>query len=447
MRKLAESSAFIVVFFGLGGLICGYALSVIAGAAPIIVKEFSLSTNQISTIMGLILFGGLIAKVILIFNDLFERKLMLIVNLILYIIGILVFTNATSYTMLFIGRFIQGGAVIMGTVVFTVYLSEIAPTKGRGMMITSFQLAWTAGMFIANLVNLQMVKGTDWQFMFNIILIIPVLLLLFSIFLPKSPRWLAMKGRMPEAERILKSLNSTMSPDELHKELNMLLSKNEILWSKSFSLIVQYIKPVLLATAVLVLTQLLGINAIMQTSVIVLKNCGVQSTFMAIFGTILLSGVNFLMTIGTIIFVDRLGRKKLIKIGTFGYFICMLLLAVAVTLMPKAELTGWVSLILMVVGIGFLAFGPTGVVYVVIAEVLPTAVRSLGIVIGGFCSVVVGTIFVSKFLVIGAWLGYGSLFLMIAVFSLIYFIFTVKFLPETKGKSLEEIESGFSKPK
>lgn len=447
MKKLTESPTFIIAFFSLGGLICGYALSVIAGAAPAIVKEFTLSTGQISTIMGLILFGGVVAKFILVMNDCFERKIMIIINLILYMAGILIFTSAKSYEALYWGRFVQGAAVIMGTVTFPVYLSEIAPAKNRGKMITAFQLSWTAGMLIASLVNLKMVGSSNWQSMFNVILFIPFILFIFAFFLPKSPRWLALKGRIVEAEQVIRAINKRMKADEVQKEVNALLSRDTINWAGSFGLIFKFIKPILLVTGVFVLTQLLGINAIFQTSVILLKACGVQSNFMAIFGTILLCAVNFIMTIGTIMFVDKLGRKKLLRIGTFGYFICMLILAVTIWFAPKTEITGWVSLALMLIGIGFLAFGPTGVVYVIIAEMLPTAVRSIGIVIGGLCSVIVGTIFVSKFLVIGAWLGYGSLFFMIAIFSLIYFIFSIKLIPETKGKTLEEIESSFSKPK
>ncbi len=447
MRKLTESSTFIIVFFSLGGLICGYALSVIAGAAPAIVKEFNLSTNQISTIMGLILFGGVFAKFILVMNDCFERKIMIIINLFLYIVGILIFTNAWNYETLYWGRFIQGSAVIMGTVTFPVYLSEIAPTQNRGKMITAFQLSWTAGMLIASVVNLKMLESSNWQSMFNSILFIPFILFILAFFLPKSPRWLAMKGQIIEAEQVIRAMNKGMKAEEVQKEVNALLARDQIKWANSFGLILKFIKPILLVVGVFVLTQLCGINAIFQTSVILLKACGVKSNFMAIFGTILLSAVNFLMTIGTIMFVDKLGRKKLLRIGTFGYFMCMMILAVVVWLAPKSEMTGWVSLILMLIGIGFLAFGPTGVVYVVIAEVLPTAVRSIGIVIGGLCSVIVGTIFVSKFLILGAWLGYGSLFFMISIFALIYFVFSIKLLPETKGKTLEEIESGFSESK
>jgi len=357
----------------------------------------------------------------------------------------LLFTNAGSYQSLYWGRFIQGAAVIMGTVTFPVYLSEIAPAKNRGRMITTFQLSWTAGMLIASIVNLKMVGSSNWQPMFNVILFVPVILFVFAFFLPKSPRWLAMKGHIIEAEQIIRAINKNMKAEEVQKEVNALLARDTINWGGSFGLIFKFIKPILLVTGVFVLTQLLGINAIFQTSVILLKACGVQSDFMAIFGTILLAAVNFVMTIGTIMFVDKLGRKKLLRIGTFGYFLCMLILALTIWIAPKTEITGWVCLVLMLVGIGFLAFGPTGVVYVIIAEMLPTAIRSIGIVIGGLCSVIVGTIFVSKFLVIGAWLGYGSLFLMISVFSLIYFVFSIKLLPETKGKTLEEIESGFSK--
>ncbi len=441
MRKIGHSLTFIILFFSFGGFVGGYLLSVIAGAAPFIIKDFSLSIEQISTIMGLILLGGIIAKLMLLLNDYFGRKKFIYVTNILLIAGILTFTFADSYTTLFWGRFIQGTGAIMSTVVFPIYLSEIAPTNKRGMMITTFQLSWTGGMLVANLVNLQYASTGNWQLMFNIILFIPVLLLVFTPFIVKSPRWLALKGRFEEAREIIKKINAKSSPEILDQELKSIVIVDTVDWSKQFKLIPKYFKPILFCTAIYVLTQLCGVNAIMQTSTIVLKDCGIQSNFMAIFGTILIAAMNFIMTIGTILLVDKLGRKKILKIGLCGFTISMIILAIVVGTMPAVALTGWLALICMLVAIGFLAFGPTGVVYVLLVEVLPTSVRTIGLIIGGFIALGIGTIFISKFLVIGESIGYPFLFGMMALFALIYLIFSITMLPETGGKSLEEIES------
>ena len=446
MKKIGNSIGFIVAYFTLGGIVGGYLLSAIAGAAPFLIKDFSLTNEQFSTIAGLILLGGVIAKTVLLINDYFGRKTMIYLNLLLFIIGILLFTCASSYTGLYIGRLIQGAAAIMSTVVFNVYLSEIAPSSKRGMMILIFQLAWTGGMFLANIVNISLEQSGNWQLMFNSILIIPVILLLTTHLLPTSPRWLVLKGRYPEAKESLKAINMNMPEEELKTELDMLTAGGgQVYWSHSFKLLYKYRKSIFLVISVYILTQLSGINAIMQTSVILLKNCGIQSDFMAIFGTILLSAVNFVMTIGTIIFVDRIGRRKILKIGITGFAISMIALAIVVGVLPPVQLTGWLALTCILVGVGFLAFGPTGVVYVVLVEVLPTSIRTLGFIIGGFVGLIVGWIFVSKFLVIGNALGYSFLFGMLAFFAVVYLLFCIYILPETGGKSLEQIEAEMNK--
>ena len=435
---------FIVAFFSLGGFICGYILSVIAGAAPLIQHDFALSTYQLSTLMGLILLGGIIAKVVFLFADYIGRKNLIFITLILYISGILIFTSGHSYAALYIGRLMQGGAIILGSVAFTVYLSEISPPDIRGRMVTVFQLAWTGGMFSANLIDFVLVESGSWQFVFNIILVFPVIMFFSAFFLPESPRLLALKGKKDKARTILRMLLTKATDEEIEKELEELsdVKKSEG-FSETLSLIFsrKYGKSIFMAICVFVLTQLTGINAIVQTSVIMLKDCGMKSEIMSMAGGSLVTGINFLATILTIILVDKIGRKKLLKLGTGGFFITALILALILYLLPVSNFKGWVMLFGLFVCVAFIAVGPCGVVYVVLTEVLPTRVRSIGIVIGGFIAVVVGYFFVSKFLIVADLYGYSSLFLLIAFFGAVYFVFATFILPETKGKTLEEIEA------
>ena len=437
---------FIITFFALGGMISGYILTVISGALPFFRGDFHLTTPQVSNLLGLILLGGLLAKVCLLFSDKFGRKQLIILTIILYFIGVVVFTHATSYSMLEIGRLLQGASMIMSSVAYTVYLTEIAPSHMRGKIVTVFQLSWTAGMLLANVVNFAYAPSGDWKAMFNIILVVPVILFFMAFILPPSPRWLALKGRDEEAKEVMRGLNSKLSPAMLQNELNS-LTKKEVKVSKRVIFRKKYIWGIFLASALLILNQMTGINAIVQTSTLMLKQAGMSSTLVTILGSIGITGVNCVMTIFTIIYVDKLGRKRLLKIGTFGYLITMVIMGGILMALPNGALKGWLMLAGLMIGVGFIAFGPCGVIYVIVAEVLPNKVRSYGIIIGGFCSIIVGTFFISKFLVFAQSAGYGVLFMSLAFFALIYFLFSTFLVPDTSNKTLEEIEEMYDKPK
>lgn len=437
---------FLVIFSSFGGLIGGYMLSVIAGAAPFIKHDFMLSSQQLSLLLGILLFGGIVSKIILLFGNSLGRKNLLIFILIVYVLGVLVFTLGHSFASLSFGRFLQGISILLSTIVFTMYVAEMSPPSIRGSMVTVFQLSWTAGILLANVINFMFVKNGNWHLMFNTVLIIPVGMLLVSFFLPESPRLLVLRGRVDEAKEVVKKIFKNLPPERLEYELSELMKNNDSKFTGLREIFFKwkYLKPFLLVTFILVFNQLMGINAILQASVIMLQDSGLKSQQLSVFGSVLISGINFVMTIFTVVLIDRIGRKTLFKLGTGVFFFTVLILSILMIILVPGKLKGTVMLFGLFIATGFFAIGPGGAVYAVLSEVIPTKIRSIGISIGGIFAYLVGAVFVSKFLIIGEKFGFGLLFLFIAIFSLIYFIFCVKLLPETNGKTLETIESDLS---
>ncbi|MCP4180899.1 MAG: sugar porter family MFS transporter [bacterium] len=444
LGRVRYSIWFIVIFFLFGGLIFGYELSIIAGADPFIKSAFHLSTDQISLLMGAILLGGIMSKVILVFSDIVGRRILINLTILTYILGMLLFAHAHSYNMLYIGRLFQGVALTLMGITFNMYLAEVAPVKIRGRMLITLQLAYTAGMLLASVVSLPYSRTGDWRGMFSCIIFIPIILFLFSFLLPQSPRLLILKGKLDKAKVILAKINKKLTPEEHAKEFNDLATsfnndkkKNKI----NKYLNPKFVKPILIVATLYVLDMFTGIKAILQTSVLIIHQTGISSIYISIIGSILITAINFIMTFGTIYFIDIIGRKKLLKIGIGGFTITTLIMGILFEVLPVGSLKGWAMIIGLVVAVGFYAFGPSGVIGVVASEILPNRARSIGLIICGLVSNFVGLIIVSKFLVVAQAAGYGFLFLGIAACSVVYYLFCLKVVPETKGKSLEEIES------
>jgi len=445
LEKFRYSIWFIVGFFILGGMIFGYELSILAGADPFIQKAFNMSTSELSTLMGVILLGGIMSKVILVFSDFIGRRTLISITLLTYILGMYLFSDAQSYYMLYVGRLFQGAAMTLMAITFNIYLAEVAPVKIRGRMIILLQLAYTGGMLLASVVSLPYSRTGDWRGMFSCILFVPIILFFFSFLLPQSPRLLFLKGKLEKAKDVIRKINSKLTPQQLELEIADLTASfdkhsKKSLWKQYLD--PKFIKPILIVLALYTLDMLTGIKAILQASVVIIDQTGISSVYVGIIGSIMITAINFIMTFGTIYFIDRMGRRKLLKIGIGGFVISTISMGIILLLLPDGNLKGWLTIIGLVVAVGFYAFGPAGVIGVVATEIIPNRARNLGLVFCGLISNIIGMIFVSKFLVIAQDTGYGGLFLSIGICAIIYFVFCMIVVPETCGKSLEEIEKG-----
>ncbi|MCX5773510.1 MAG: sugar porter family MFS transporter [Fusobacteria bacterium] len=428
----------------ISGLMCGYVLGVIAYMFPTFQKEFGITTLQISVLAGAILFGCFVSSIYTgILTDLLGRKWVSLIVFALFLVGGIIFEGSHTMYAFYVARLIQGLAFGMAVIVLPIYFAEMSPKERRGQVITSFQLSMTSGILLASILGMFVIHGAHWHILVTISLLFPIFLLFEMLFMPESAHYLIGKRRFDEAKKILKRIHPFENSDELLKSIQERRS-SKISFKEGVKLIFKRSNfiAILIVTCAVSLNQLTGINAFLQCSLSILRDSGINSNAMGIIGGISITIINFIATIVTLSLVEKIGRKAILKIGTSGLFITFFVLALVHFVMPTGLITGWVTLVGIIMLIGFFAFGPGGVILVLSAELLPNCVRSLGISIAFTVGALVGMFFVSDFMKIAKTIGYSGLFLLIACFIIGYFIIAYK-IPETKGRALEEIEAAW----
>lgn len=437
----------LIVFAVINGLLCGYTYGVVAGLIPLLEKSQVLSSNtQISIFAGAIALGCLLASIYTgILEDIFGRKKVMILTLLFFMAGLILFVFCRTFASIYVSRTLQGIGFGMAQVVVPMYLSELSPNRERGRVITSFQLSLTGGILLSSLLNIWLLPLTNWENIFYVLNIFPILLILITFILPESPRWYILKGHIDKAEKVLFKMNKKEDAEE---ELNKIKQLGKSHTNLSYKSIFKrkYFIPILIVTAAVSLNQLFGLPAFIQCSMKILHDTGIKSTVIDLLGSASITGINFLAVILTMLLVEKLGRRKILKIGNTALCISLVVLALVNFFMPDNELKGYITLIGIVVIVGFFSFGPGGVIFLICTELLPNKVRGIGITISFIVGATVGFVFVSMFLPLADVIGYGGLFLLIACFMFCY-ILLAKVIPETKGKTLEEIEMIFDKNK
>lgn len=425
-----------------GGLLFGLNMAGISGAVDMIKGQFSLTDSGLGTVAALLTVGCLIGALFTgSFTEKFGRKKVMIVTAVLYIISALGCALAESSAILIIFRVLSGLAVGATSVVAPMYISEIAPAKNRGRLVSFNQFAITIGIVLAYIFDYLMIGfGEDaWRYMLAIPGLFGVLYLIFLIVkFPESPRWLLAHGKKDEAIKVLNNIGgSTLVSEELPEMERILLSEQkkekmsvtELFRGKTGKL-------VLIGTIIAALQQITGINAVIMFSPEIFHAAG-SAKGDSMMQAMIVGLVNFLMTIVALWLVDKKGRKTLLLWGAVGMIIS---LAYLTWEFAKPVQNGAGVLIALLVYISFFAASFAPVMWVIISEIYPNRIKGMAMSFSTAVSWLCTFLTVYFAPVIQGSLGLSYLFGIFGVFSIIAFVFVRIWIPETKGKSLEQIE-------
>jgi SP family galactose:H+ symporter-like MFS transporter len=438
----------VMIFAAVGGVLYGYDLGVIAGALLFVPHDIPMTVQQISFLVGAYLFGGAVATLLSgPLADWLGRKLLIMLSSVIFLIGVLLVVIADTYSTLLMGRVIQGVGVGIITIVVPLFLSESLPTYLRGRGIAIFQLLLTAGILLAGVVDVLFVTSGNWRGMFIMSAIPGVIMFLGCFFLDNSPRWLVMKNRDKEALTVLeKSRTKEVALAELEEiqKLRMLGDYNATHFQFETFFQKRFFIPFLIVLGVAALNQLIAVNSILQLGPTILKDMGFESDWSAMLGSTAVMGLNFLVTLLVVGFVDKIERKVLYGVGTGGLALALIYCGFITHYLPSGAEKGYLLLAGLLAFILFYSMGPGLLVWVVLAELLPLKIRSSGMALALCTNSLISAVWSSIFLDVADKFGYDKVFWLCGLFGVLYCLLVSLKIPKVKGRSLEEIEAGFA---
>lgn len=462
-------TALLLFIAGMGGFLYGYDIGIIGAALLYLNKTIALTTAQESAVVAAVLAGGTVSSLAAgALADVIGRKRLMLAAAIVFLASVALIVTASGFASLVAGRTLQGLSAGMIAVVIPLYLAECLPPTIRGRGTAAFQLLLTAGILIslavgahytrqveaAHAAGAELVRAQDaaWRAMFLTALYPAVLFLGGALALAESPRWLLSRGKTDEARAALLRGRDPVTAEAEFAAMRKAAAPTEkdstaaaaagSLWQR------RYIVPFVLTCAVLGLTQTTGINSILQFIVVMLQKSGLSAAEAATRGT-WVTAVNVGFTIVGLVLVDRLGRTVLLKIGTAGIALALVAAGATFWRLEHGAVAGADSALVVSAGlmlfIASFAIGPGVCVWLALSELMPTRIRSLGMGIGLLINQGISTAIAALFLPVTSHWGYGAMFGFWAACTVVYFVVVARWLPETKGRTLEEIEALFAR--
>ncbi len=422
----------------LGGFLFGFDTAVISGAEQAIQQYWALSTFEHGLTVSIALIGTILGALTgSIPSEKLGRKKTLIIIAVIYLLASAGTAFATNWYIFLFFRFLGGIGVGASSVTAPVYISEISPAGSRGRLVALFQFNIVFGILVSYLSNYLIGQDGEhsWRLMLGVQVIPSVLFLILLKYVPESPRWLIVKrSKVEEATAVLKIIN----PQDFAAEVNDIKAdmthannkRSDVLFTRKNRF------PVFLAIAFAVFNQVSGINAIIYYAprIFEMTGLGRESSLLSSVG---IGAVNFLFTLLAINFIDRFGRRTLMLIGSVGLIATLGLVSRAFYL---NDFGGFSVTILLLVYIAFFAFSQGAVIWVFISEIFPNQVRAKGQTLGSLTHWVMAAIIAFVFPMLAENVGGGHTFLFFCIMMLLQLIFVWKIMPETKGRSLEQLE-------
>ena len=448
---------FMAAVAAIGGILFGYDTAVISGTTDIVRNQFSLSASGEGWYVGCALIGSIIGVLCAgSLSDYIGRKITMLISAAFFSISAIGCAVCGSFDALVAFRIIGGVGIGIVSIVSPIYISEVSPAKIRGTLVSLYQLAVTAGFLLAYLANWAIDAGIDpaaaadaglWSRMFNAEAwrgmlgseTLPALLFLFIIFfIPESPKWLIIRGKSSKAIGVLSRILG--SEDEINAEVEATRSSSgEDKGSWSDLLKPGILVAVLAGCAIAILGQFMGVNAVLYYGPKIFSEAGFDNPM---FSTVLVGLVNFATTILAVFIIDKVGRKQLIYWGVSGMIIC--LIAIGTYFATGGALGNGFILAFFLAYVFCCAISISAIVFVLLSEMYPNSIRGRAMSLAGFM-LWVGTYLVGQLTpVLLEWSQAGTFFIF-AVMCVPYMLIMWKVIPETTGKTLEEIEEYWTK--
>jgi len=428
-QKVSAKVVFIAIVAALGGILFGYDTAVISGTTEIVKMQFGLTTGGEGWYVGCALIGSIAGVLIAgMLSDFLGRKKTMLISAVLFSISAIGCAVCEDFTQLVIYRMIGGFGIGIVSIVSPVYISEVSPAHVRGTMVSLYQLFITIGFLLAYLMNFLILKGaaldsTDpdlgtrmfnneyWRGMLGCEAIPDLLFLLLIFFIPESPRWLEVRGQRQDNSEAWKAM----------REKGILVA-------------------VLVGSAIAILGQFMGVNAVLYYGPKIFADAGFEDP---LFSTVLVGVVNMLTTVIALAIIDKVGRKQLVWWGVGGMIVCLLM--IGLYFLPSTNLPNWFMLTFFLLYVFCTAISISAVVFVLLSEMYPNRVRGLAMSIAGL-ALWVGTYLIGQ---LTPWmlenLTPAGTFFLFAFMCLPYLWIMYKYVPNTTGKTLEEIEQYWKK--
>ncbi|WP_029902457.1 sugar porter family MFS transporter [Prevotella sp. 10(H)] len=456
--------SFLAIVAALGGYLFGYDTAVISGTITQVSSQFSLDTIQQGWYVGCALVGSILGvSVAGILSDKFGRKKILILSAVLFSISAFGCALSDNFNHLVWFRIIGGMGIGVVSIVSPLYISEVSAAEYRGRLVALYQLAITIGFLGAYLINFGLLNysagGSSalvspllykifhaevWRSMLGMAFIPAVLFLIAIFFIPESPRWLILKRQEMKAGktllRIYRSQNVVES--EMQETLKVVQGEVKTDWRLIFK--PGIFRAVLIGCAIAILGQFMGVNAVLYYGPTIFENNGLSGGD-SLFYQVMVGLANMVATIIAVFIIDKVGRKKLIYYGVSAMIVFLILIAFYFT---KGDDLGMPAITLLIFFMGYIfscAISISAVIFVLLSEMYPMKVRGLAMSIAGF-SLWVGTYLIGQ---LTPWLLQNlqpaGTFILFAIMCVPYMLIIWKLVPETTGKSLEEIEKFWEK--
>jgi sugar porter (SP) family MFS transporter len=438
----SASTAYVILLSAIAaisGFLFGFDTAVINGVLLFFRQQFALTSLQTEIAASSLLLGCLIgAASASLSGDRYGRKKSLILAALLFAISALGSAAANSVSLFAMARLAGGLAIGLASALTPVYIAEIAPAKNRGKLVSLNQLAIVIGILFAYLVNWQLAKlgRNSWRWMLATAAVPSLGFFLGLLVIPESPRWLISRGKREDGERILSRILGATAAREHVTAVERALSTEQGSWEEVFQPEIRARLGV--AVALAVFSQITGINTVLYYgSIIVSEHFSGQSSGSALAANVIIGGINLVFTVISMMFLDRWGRRAILMTASGGMALSLAALVISFKLPAVPPI---VLLLEILMYVAFFAFGMGPGVWLYLSEIFPTKVRGRAAALAT-SALWAGTLVVTfTFLSLVKAVGIGGTFAIYSAFSVLCFAYIWKYVPETRGRTLEQIQ-------